>query len=252
MAWESLGIVNLNKEWAFTIPVNAEIFRVQHIFLSNSKKEYLKAVIGQGFIDEKLNIFDTRRLTYREETEIFQFSFPLGLDAHSLFIKRLDDSSLDWSIEIEAFVSSSIEQDFLDYLTTRFGNFMPLFSRAIFNESPEPEYKLVASANCGDKALIKDTLTMLVDETPNRKTLTLQNKSSAQVVIGVAADPATNAITVEKIVLQPTDYYEFQTAGELAYAGKVWAKSTANATIELVEMVRELISSESEGNGYNN
>jgi hypothetical protein len=130
MTWINLGTIYLTKDWRFTIPVKGEIFRIKHFPINNQKKEYLKAAIGQGFLNDGINIFDTRRLTYREEIEIFQFSFPLGLDAHSLFFKRLDNAlDIPWIIEVEAFASTSVEQDFLNYLAQRFGDFIPLFSR---------------------------------------------------------------------------------------------------------------------------
>jgi hypothetical protein len=249
MAWQSLGIVNLSKDWSFTIPVTAEIFRIKHTPIILSKKDYLKAVVAQGFIDDFYNIFDTRRLTYREgETEMFQFQFPLGLDAHSLFFKRLDDSPINWSIEVETFVSSDIEKDFLDYLTTRFGDFMPLFSRAIFNEAQEPEFKLWTSSNSGDKEVTANTVTMLLDETAHRRVLTIQNKSLVSVSLGTAANAEDNLITQEVIVLQPNEYYEFPAAGNEAYTGQVWAKAPAAVTLQIVEMIREAVI---EGNGYN-
>jgi hypothetical protein len=239
MPWTSLGVFNLSKSWGFTIPVTGEIFRIKHFFINNQKKEYLKGAIAQGFQNEGLNIFDTRRLTYREEMEIFNFSFPVGLESHSLFFKRLDDSLLNWTIKVEIFSSTSIEQDFMDYLKQRFGDFMPLFSRTVIPQ--ESEYFLYTSSNSGEKELEADKVKMILPETAHRRTLSLQNKSAVQICIGTAASEEDNLISQEVILLQPNEYYEFPTAGNEAYTGMIWAKAPADCIIHLNETIREKV-----------
>jgi hypothetical protein len=233
MPWINLGIFNISKNWKSTIPVAGEIFRIKHFFINNPKKEYLKAAIGQGFYNDGLNIFDTRRLTYREEVEIFNFSFPVGLESHSLFFKRLDDSPLNWSIKVETFSSTSIEQDFIDYLTQRFGDFMPIFSRQVI----QPEYILQLSDQCGEKILNANETSKILEARIDRRTVEIHNPSNQVVTIGLQINQ-DNDITVEQVRLEPLDDYEFPNSGDGAmYVGDVFAHCSDFGSLIVVEKI---------------
>lgn len=94
MPWISLGSFYISNEWKFTASIEAEIFRIKHVEVLNPNRQYLKAVIAQAFIDEgEINVFEPKRLTYREEKEIFIFYFPSGINSHVLGFKlRLQKS----------------------------------------------------------------------------------------------------------------------------------------------------------------
>jgi hypothetical protein len=121
MSWVNLGEINLTHDWSFTPPVMGEVFRIIHKPVNNIENKYLKAVIAQGFVDEKLNIFNPQRLSYRLESEIFTFYFPAGIAQQKLCLKRLDDTDIDWIIEAEVYQATNALEELSNYLKARFG-----------------------------------------------------------------------------------------------------------------------------------
>ncbi|PAX60040.1 hypothetical protein [Brunnivagina elsteri] len=121
MAWLALGEINLTQDWEFTIPVVGEVFRIIHKPINNTDNKYLKAVVAQGFVDEKLNIFNPQRLSYRSESEIFTFYFPSGIAQQKLCLKRLDYTDIDWIIEAEVYQAANPLEELSNYLKARFG-----------------------------------------------------------------------------------------------------------------------------------
>lgn len=122
MSWVSLGEINLTQDWSFTPPVMGEVFRIIHKSVNNIENKYLKAVVAQGFVDEKLNIFNPQRLSYRDESELFTFYFPSGIAQQKLCLKRLDITDIDWIIEAEVYQAANPLEELSNYLKSRFGD----------------------------------------------------------------------------------------------------------------------------------
>jgi hypothetical protein len=102
MNWRLLGRFVLTKNWQYTPPTNYQIFRIKNNFITNKDNQYLKGAISSVFLEnQKVNLFDSRRLTWRNEPEIFVFDFPKALGNHRIGLRRLDDTKLIWSVEIE-------------------------------------------------------------------------------------------------------------------------------------------------------
>jgi hypothetical protein len=126
MSWVTVGTFRLTQDWTFSLSVEGEIFRVTHSPVKNPENVYLKAVIASAFIDEyhEVNIFDPKRLTHRDEKEIFTFYNPTVVNTNLLGIKRLDKNNIDWIIDVEVYRADSQQGDFNNYLITRFGDIM--------------------------------------------------------------------------------------------------------------------------------
>lgn len=122
MSWVNLGEISLTQDWSFTLPVMGEVFRIIHKPVNNIDNKYLKAVIAQGFVDERLNIFNPQRLNYRLESEIFTFYFPAGIAQQKLCLKRLDTTDIDWIIEAEVYQAANALEELANYLKSRFGD----------------------------------------------------------------------------------------------------------------------------------
>lgn len=138
MPWQSLGEFELINDWIFSQSVEGEIFRVIHRPISGYSREIsLRAVIAQGFLDDAgLNRFSSKIFTYNEELEVFTFYFPVGLSEHSIIFKRLDKNSIPWLVELQMFVADNPEEDYQNYLITRFGtNAIAQFSQNLINNT---------------------------------------------------------------------------------------------------------------------
>lgn len=125
MPWVSIGSFHLTQQWQYSLSVEGEIFRVRHLPVNNAGDLYLKAVIASVFVDEyqEINIFEPKRLTYREEKEIFTFYSPTQVNTVNLIgFKRLDKNNIDWIVEVEVYRAENQAEDFSNYLLARFGD----------------------------------------------------------------------------------------------------------------------------------
>jgi hypothetical protein len=141
MSWVTVGSFKLTQDWTFSLSVQGEIFRVTHSPVNNPENLYLKAVIASAFIDEyqEVNIFDPKRLTHREEKEIFTFYNPTVVSTNLIGLKRLDKNNIDWIINLEVYQADAQSDDFNNYLITRFGDIMEyLVNRSGGNSSVTP------------------------------------------------------------------------------------------------------------------
>jgi hypothetical protein len=163
MSWLALGEINLTQNWTFTIPVVGEVFRIIHKPINNTENKYLKAVVAQGFVDNKLNIFNPQRLSYRSESEIFTFYFPSGIAQQKLCLKRLDNTDIDWIIEAEVYQAANPLEELSNYLKARFGE-TTIMDYLI---STSAGFQTVTPKTVSFPAK-KDTVTPLVPANPNR------------------------------------------------------------------------------------
>lgn len=101
MIWVNLGTFTITAEWQFTPVFNSDLVRVTHLSVP-LKQDYVKAALTHSLQDDLIiSLFNPRRLTCRQEKEIFNFPSLDGI-SKSLGFKRLD-TNLDiiWKIKIE-------------------------------------------------------------------------------------------------------------------------------------------------------
>ena len=225
MPWNNLGTFQLkHNSWIFTTPVQGEIFRVRHVPILNLGSEYLKAVISPAFIDDGFNILNPKRLTYRSEKEVFIFYFPSGIAIQQIAFKRLDDSNIDWNIEAEVFQAANAEEDFANYLISRFGEAMALYTRTSIQN---------LEVNSDEAQLTANQVVKLVVANPKRRTLTIQN-SDRPVTIAAQSDDQGNLSKVF-ITLLANEVYDFPISQGSIYTGDVFVKSSSDARIGWTE-----------------
>lgn len=242
MPWQSLGEFQLTKHWRFTDPVEAEIFRIFHRPVPNKPERTLRGVVAQGFIDEDshLNRFSSKLFTHGEDLEVFTFYFPAGLNEHSIIIKRLDDSQIDWFVRIEYYYSDNPTEDYQNYLLTRFGsNAITQFSQTLVNNtiSNMSLYPLLFSGSTKPKSQSEK----LVESTP--KKILSANDSRTQVRLYSTNQPILLATgfdemgePLEEILRMPPNYYHedvITSAG--MYKGDVYAVSESETNIHVIE-----------------
>ncbi|MEH2242360.1 hypothetical protein [Nostoc sp.] len=101
MSWLSLGTFNLTTSWLI-VPSAGEIFRVRHFLSTQYDGKYLKAIIAKAFDSNPISIYNPQRLSYRQnEREVFYF--PKDVVADGLGFIRLDNTDVNWSIQIEVY-----------------------------------------------------------------------------------------------------------------------------------------------------
>lgn len=231
MPWEKLGIFFITNNWTLTKPVEAELFRIKHFKIFQSNKYYLKGVIAQAFKDSfGLNTFGDKRLGYREQPEIFEFYFPVGLGEHSLAFKRLDESKVTWRIEVEFFYSENAQEDYLNYIQSRFGNInlgetiMALYPR-LYSGSLVP--------TSGEVKLLKDKPTKLLSANIGRQKLVVRTTGQSVLLATAFNETLQPVVTLEKI---PANYNsELPQSNVGIYQGEVWAIASEETNISFTE-----------------
>ncbi len=232
MAWELLTEASLLPEWQLTTPVQGEIFRIRHDAIINPQREYLKAVISPCFVDAGVNLLSPKRLSYREENEIFLFYFPNGIAAQQIAFKRLDTTSINWNIQIEVYKSSSSDDDFKNYVIARFGELMPLFSGS-GGDAFSPLVASPASLNIGETAQLISALN------DNRRGISVFYKSGTfPLRIGVASADVSGKQRVRGILaeIEKGGIYELPVGIDSLYTGTLYAEcSKGTAIVEITE-----------------
>lgn len=228
MSWVTVGTFKLTQDWTFSLSVQGEIFRVTHSPVNNPENLYIKAVIASAFIDEyhEVNIFDPKRLTHRDEKEIFTFYSPTVVSTNLIGLKRLDKNNIDWIINLEVYQVDSQSNDFSNYLITRFGDIMDyLVNRTGGNSNVTP-----VTTSFGAKF---EDVEKLVPVNQNRAYLIIRT-----------SDKAVNLFT-EKLVngdgqnliesIKPGEIFILPT-GSGIYKGDIFIQSIgANSTVVVTE-----------------
>lgn len=99
MEWQAVGSITTTRDYAFTPVVTGTLFKLKHITTGNNSN--LKVVIRQAFEDSgQLALFDHKLINCKVEQDIILFSLPKGLAGRRLAIKRVDNLSDNWTIEI--------------------------------------------------------------------------------------------------------------------------------------------------------
>jgi hypothetical protein len=229
MPWVSLGSFYLTQEWQFTLSVEGEIFRIKHLPITNTDV-YLKGVIASVFVDEykELNVFEPKRLTYREEKEIFTFYSPTQVNAVNLIgFKRLDrNNNIDWIIEAEVYQADNQAEDFDNYLLTRFGDIMAyLVNRFNGSSSVTP-----ITFNGNMKAA---TVESLVAANSNRTHLIIRAGDKAINLYASKSQAGSGENLIETVAAQ--QIFILPNQGGI-YKGEVFCKSVgADSTVSVTE-----------------
>lgn len=111
MEWQPVGTITTTRDYAFTPVVTSTLFKLKHTSAIATKSD-LKIVIRQAFEDDdQLALFDYKLINCKAEQDILLFSLPKGLPGRKLAIKRVDNLSDSWSIEIESlnFVEQGVD-----------------------------------------------------------------------------------------------------------------------------------------------
>ncbi|KJH69401.1 hypothetical protein [Aliterella atlantica] len=102
MEWQAVGNITTTKDYAFTPIITGTLFKLKHTSAVANKSD-LKIIIRQAFEnDGQLALFDYKLINCKVEQDILLFSLPKGLPSRKLAIKRVDNLSDSWSIEIES------------------------------------------------------------------------------------------------------------------------------------------------------
>ncbi len=230
MPWQSLGILTLTKDWVYTLPVEGELFRFTHYPVDNRNERYLKGVVCQGFFDDGLNIFDRRLLTWREEKEAMLFHFPVGLSEHFLAFKRLDENSIVWNIKAEVFLSANAQEDFANYVISRFGELMPLFSFA----SDKIEIKQQQYTSASNYKEIGAIGVEIIAQNDYRRAATIFNNSGLPVTVGLK-NSEEGVVTAILAVIPSRGVYELVSGDDGIYTGAIYAFASSDASVEATE-----------------
>ena len=214
--WRTIGTFYLDKSWQYSNPVQGEIFRVRSSYIDNFNNQYLKGVVASIFVDDDsiINLVESRRLSYRLEPDIFTFYFPPGLGDQRIGVKRLDDTTLNWAINVDVFQSANPVDDFENYLISRFGNslgeIMSVYNRGVAFVPHTPASARV-ELNSREKKKI-------LDANSKRRNLTLTNGSSLILVCdGFQENGAPKTVLY---TLQPNEEYNFPVNNGL-YQGEI-------------------------------
>lgn len=226
MPWNLLGNFDLKQHWQFTAPSEGEIFRVSHQ-LTFDKETSVRGVIAQGFEDSQVNIFNPKLFSYREETEIFTFYFPLGLKQHSLCFKRLDVNDSQWLVNVEVFQSENSEDNLNNYLLARFGaeiNQMSLFP-LLFSGSTTPEDH--------HKKLPANKPTKIISANDSRTELRFYS-TGHPILLTTGFDEANKPLAT--LVRMPPNYHHHDVITSAGmYKGDVWAVSEHETYLHAIE-----------------
>lgn len=242
MPWESLGEFELINEWIFSRLIEGEIFRILHRPIAGlSRETSLRAVIAQGFLDEAgLNRFSSKIFTYNDELEVFTFYFPVGVSEHSIIFKRLDKNNIPWFVELQMFVADNPEEDYQNYLITRFGtNVITRFSQTLITSITKNMslYPLLFSGSTTPSSetikLVANKATKLLSSNDSRTQLRIYSTGHP---ILLATNFDENGQPVEKLLQLPPNYYHedvITSAG--MYKGDIYAIAEQETYITVIE-----------------
>jgi hypothetical protein len=224
MTWQSLGTITITSDWSFTSPVQGEIFRVKHHPITGySADKFLKAAIAQSFVDEaqQVNIFDIRRLSYRNEAEILALYFPSGIGSQSICLKRLDTSPYTWQVDLEVFNLVNQVDDFNNYLISRFRELMPLFNSLSLpnNNSATATPTTVA---------VSTTSAVLLAANTARLGASIVNGANKALNVQFAATTSTSSYAVQ---IAAGGYYEVPYGYTGAISGVLASNGSGNALV---------------------
>jgi hypothetical protein len=191
----------------------------------------LKAVISPCFVDTGVNLLSPKRLSYREENEIFLFYFPNGIAVQQIAVKRLDTTPIDWNIQIEVY-KAALSDEFNNYVITRFGELMPLFGGSADNAF-SPLLASSSAFNIGETALVISAVN------DNRRAVSIFCKSGTfPLRIGIASVDVSGKQRVSGILaeIEKGGIYELPIASDSLYTGVLYAECTkGTAQVEITE-----------------
>ena len=223
MPWQSIGSYTLTNDWILSPPVIGEVFRIIHQPLQNPQNKYIKAAFAQCFIDQGLNIFEPKRLSYRKESEIFIHFFPAGLTSRQLAFKRLDENlNIIWSIEAEVFSSGNLDDDLANLMLTRIKDIMTIYSRGSVSLTPAS----------GEVPVQADTPLLLLRENDKRQMVVIRTSDAAVKLYAGLDDQGSPTGMIES--LEPNETFEFP-AEQGIYRGDIYAVASVDTRVNYTQ-----------------
>lgn len=181
MPWTTLYTVEtILNQWVYSAGIQGMLFRLSHLS-NNANTVNFRGVLGQAFIeDDNATIFDTRLLTFKEDSEAHILIKPIELASRMLAIRRLDDSVGTWDIVVE------VLNGMPDYLT------LPIYINQVENLQDALDSKTPISTT----NLIQTTITALTTEVGTKASNTRVDTIEA-VLETKASDVDVNAVELE-------------------------------------------------------
>ncbi len=225
MTWEILGEYTLSSEWILTPPLVNELFRIKHLPIENFQNEYMQAAFAQAFVDESLHLFEPKRLSYRQESEIFIHRSPVGLTNRQLAFKRLDENlHIDWIIQAEVYVSDESETNLANLIVEKLDQIMAIYSRGSLGLTP----------NSGENQINADTPSLLVREESKRQQLVIRSTTQAIELYSSLNDNGVPQGLIEK--LSANEVFELPTT-QGVYRGDVYVVASMNTRVNYTQYI---------------
>ncbi|HIK27960.1 MAG: hypothetical protein N3E45_17135 [Oscillatoriaceae bacterium SKW80] len=232
--WRYLGRFQLKDKWQILPARNFEIFRVKHQPISNPANKYLKGVIAGAILEgEPINLISPQRLSYREESEIFTFYFPEGIGEKRLLFKRLDSTpDLKWEVLVEYYEpSSSVNEDFANYIINRFRDLMPLFTN-VSTSLATIKYNLIPVSTT--VAVVNNTPVLLIAANTLRRGLTIENPTNKEMILGFQI--SNNQLQQRWLEIPPRSFFEMPTGADgSCYTGAIFVLPGISGSLTVVE-----------------
>lgn len=195
--WVACGSLILTAEWTYSLPLSGELFRLTHACPGG----YGRGLICQASTTLIPDLFDIKRLYYRDEGELFLFERPAPFDERRIGVRSFHEG-LNWIISIDCWKDT-----------------MPLFPDA---SNP--------SANAGTTTTIAASTTsaVVLAANPARKGVEIYNNSSLATLylsFGATASPTAFAekISPNTLLELPGNY--------LGAISGVWSVASGSAQV---------------------
>ena len=129
MSFLDIGRYSLTSNWVYTPEVEGELIKVRTVNYEQTDK-YLKAVVALAFnLDNETYSLSRQLLSYSNEDYVFTFHVPHGIDSWSIGLKRLDNSSDDWTVDVSVFETTSTNDNFVEQIASKVTESMLNFVR---------------------------------------------------------------------------------------------------------------------------
>lgn len=222
MPFKRIGTYLLSKDWTITPPITSELIRITHF--STPKDEYLKGVVSLSFREDGINLLTPKRLSYRQEKDLFEFNIPRGVEQWSIAFRRLDDSQIPWRIQLEVFEGYIVQENLAEKITTKVIEAMS----NIYSRGNEANLKPVS----GEKNLDGGVIGTLVQKNDARAYLTVRVGSEG-IILFAGKDEQGNGVNVIE-ELTPGEVYNLPVADGI-YRGDVYVLAENDTQVKFTE-----------------
>lgn len=222
MPFKRIGTYLLSKDWTITPQITSELIRITHF--STPKDEYLKGVVSLAFREDGINLLSPKRLSYRQEKDLFEFDIPRGVEEWSIAFRRLDDSQIPWRIQVEVFEGYIVQENLAEKITEKVIEAMSnIYSRG--NDA-----NLVP--NSGSKNLDAGVVGTLVKANDDRVFLTIRVGGEGIVLYANKDEAGVPSEVIEE--LAPGEVYNLPVSGG-TYKGDIFVVAEEKTTVKFTE-----------------